>query len=306
MSVFNGGAILPETLDSIFAQQHVDLELIVVNDGSTDSTSALLRKFSAEHRQVKVLDQENRGLTRALIRACTEAKGEFIARQDVGDLSLPNRFARQLDALCNNRDLVFVSCWTEFVGPMNELLYISKGNGNTTKPTWILSEKESRGVIDGPTCHGSVMYSRDSYGQVGGYRKQFVYGQDWDLWYRLGEIGKFQTVEEILYKARIIPDSISAGNRKKQTRIGRLSRRALSLRLQGENDSACLKKVTKICNERVKNDIREGNARQSYFIAECLRRNKDIRCREYFMKAIKGKPIFWRAWTRLLQTFTTD
>jgi hypothetical protein len=122
----------------------------------------------------------------------------------------------------------------------------------------------------------------------------------------MGEIGQFQTVEEILYKARIIPDSISAGNRKKQTRIGRLSRRALSLRLQGENDSACLKKVTKICNERVKNDIREGNARQSYFIAECLRRNKDIRCREYFMKAIKGKPIFWRAWTRLLQTFTMD
>ncbi len=306
MSVFNGGANLSETLDGILAQKGVDLELIVVNDGSTDSTSALLKKISAEHRQVKVLDQENRGLTRALIRGCMEANGEYIARQDVGDLSLPNRLARQLDALCNNRDLVFVSCWTEFVGPMNELLYISKGNGNTTKPTWILSEKERQGVIDGPTCHGSVMYRRDSYSQVGGYRKQFVYGQDWDLWYRMGEIGKFQTIEEILYQARIIPGSISAGNWKKQTRIGRLSRRALSLRLQGEDDSACLKKVTKICHERAKTTTRGSIAWQLYFIAECLRRNKDDRCREYFRSAIKGRPILWRAWVRLMQTYITD
>ena len=303
MSVFNGGAKLSETLDSILAQRSVNLELIVVNDGSTDSTPALLRKLSARHRQVKVLEQKNLGLTRALIRGCTEAKGEFIARQDVGDLSLPNRFSRQLDVLCNNRKLVFVSCWTEFVGPKNELLYINKGNGNATKPTWILSAKERPGVIDGPTHHGSVLYRRASYSQVGGYRKEFIYGQDWDLWYRMGEIGEFQTVGELLYRARIIPDSISAGNRKKQNRIGRLSRKALSMRLQGKDDDACLKKVMNICHERAKISTKGSNAWQLYFIAECLRRNKDDRCREYFRSAIKGRPILWRAWVRLMQTY---
>jgi len=301
MSVFNGGAMLSETLDSILSQQGVDLELIVVNDGSTDSTSAILGEYAAKHSRVRLLDQENRGLARSLIRGCAEAKGEFIARQDAGDLSLPSRLIRQSDALCNDRELAFVSCWTEFVGPEKEPLYLSMGEGSAIKPSWILSEKEKRGVIDGPTHHGSVMYRRDTYNRVGGYRKQFFYGQDWDLWYRMGEVGKFQIVEEILYQARVTPDSITAGNRKKQNKIAELSREALSLRLQGQDDNACLEKVTKICYESAKTNIKESNAQQLYFIAECLRRNEDIRCRKYFRDAIKGKPNCWRAWIRLMQ-----
>ena len=301
MSVFNGGAILAETLDSILLQQGVDLELIVVNDGSTDDTSAILSEYSDKQSRVRVLNQENYGLTLSLIRGCAEARGEFIARQDAGDLSLPNRLARQADALCSDRELLFVSCWTEFVGPKREPLYINRSKGNTTKPEWILSETEESGVIDGPTSHGSVMFRRDSYNNVDGYRKEFVYGQDWDLWYRLGEAGKFQTVGEILYQARIALDSISAGNREKQNKIGQLSRKALSLRLQGRDDGSCLKEVVEICNERANSDLKEGNARQLYFIAECLRRNKDNRCGEYFRNAIKGEPMLWRAWVRLMQ-----
>jgi glycosyltransferase involved in cell wall biosynthesis len=303
MSVFNDAEILSESLDSILSQKGVNLEFIVVNDGSTDGSPAILREYSAKHSRVRVLDQENHGLTRSLIRGCAEAKGEFIARQDAGDLSRPHRLVRQLEVLCKSRELAFVSCWTEFVGPKKEFLYTNKGKANALTPTWILSERENWGVIDGPTCHGSVMCRRDSYDSAGGYRKVFFYGQDWDLWYRMAKIGKFQIVDEPLYQARVTADSLSAGNRKKQKAIGRLSRAALSLRLHGQDDTAILMGIAKICSENVTINTRSNNALELYHIAECLRRNKDTRCYEYFWNAIKVRPIFWRAWARVMQSF---
>ena len=301
VSVFNGDAALSETIDSILSQQSVDLELIIVNDGSTDGTLELLRRYSRKHCRINVLHQNNRGLSNSLIRGCAQARGEFIARQDVGDVSRPYRFIRQVDALRSDKELAYVSCWTEFVGPNNEPLYTGRGEGKASKPTWILSEKEEKGVIDGPTSHGSVMFRRDSYNNVGGYRKQFVYGQDWDLWYRLSEVGKFQMIDEILYQVRITPGSISARHRTNQNRIGRLSREALSLRLSGLDERTCLEEVSKICNERVRASAKRSNAWQLYFVGECLRRNKDSRCREYFKSAIKDHPMLWRAWVRLIQ-----
>ena len=303
MSVFNDAEILSESLDSILSQRGVNLEFIVVNDGSIDSSPTILRECSAKHRRLRVLDQENHGLTRSLIRGCAEAKGEFIARQDAGDLSRPHRLVRQLEVLCNKRELAFVSCWTEFVGPKKEFLYISKGNANAITPTWILSEKEKWGVIDGPTCHGSVMCRRNSYNSAGGYRKEFFYGQDWDLWYRMASFGKFQIVDESLYQARVTADSLSAENRKKQKSIGRLSREALSLRLQGKDDTANLMEISEICNETTTTSTRNNNALALYHIAESLRRNKDTRCYEYFRSAIKARPMFWRAWARVIQSF---
>ena len=76
-----------------------------------------------------IIHQENTGLTRALIRGCDAARGEFIARQDAGDISLPGRSKSQLAALRDREDSVFVSCWTDVVGPKDEFLYTSRGGG---------------------------------------------------------------------------------------------------------------------------------------------------------------------------------
>src|SRR5436853_2023556 len=99
MAVYNGGAELAPTLDSILGQSEADFELIAVDNGSFDDTPAVLRHYAARDGRLRVIRQENAGLTAALIRGCAAASAEVIARHDCGDRSHPERFARQLALL---------------------------------------------------------------------------------------------------------------------------------------------------------------------------------------------------------------
>ena len=127
MSVYNGASHLAATLDSILSQEGVELEFIVVNDGSSDKSGQILNDYAQRDSRLRIIHQENTGLTRALIRGCDAARGEFIARQDAGDISLPGRLKSQVAVLRDREDCVFVSCWTDVVGPKGEFLYTSRG-----------------------------------------------------------------------------------------------------------------------------------------------------------------------------------
>jgi glycosyltransferase involved in cell wall biosynthesis len=302
MGVYNAGDRLGATLDSVLSQSGVDFELIVVDDGSTDGSGALLDDYAARDRRVRVVHQENRGLTRALIAGCAAARGAFIARQDAGDLSLPRRLAKQQALLASNRELAFVSCWTEVVGPGDEHLMIAKGRGRAREPLSILDDRERWGVIDGPTSHPSVMFRRDAYERAGGYRAEFYVGQDWDLWYRLAAAGKFQMIEEVLYVSRVGVDDLSVGARRAQAEIAELSRAALAAQLRGESDVEIVARAAAIRPRRGGNS-RYRRAAGAYFIAEALRRNGDVRARGYFRQALAASPLYWRAWLRYAQSW---
>jgi len=194
MGVYNGASTLAATLDSILAQTHRDFECIVVDDGSTDDTPRILAEYASRDPRLQVITQPNAGLTRALIAGCAAARGTYIARHDAGDLSDPRRFELQIRTLDADAELVFVSCWTAFAGPDLEPLYAARGTGLAVTPIRMIDPRCEHGVLDGPTSHPSVMFRRDAYDRAGGYRPQFYYGQDWDLWYRLAELGTFHIV----------------------------------------------------------------------------------------------------------------
>src|SRR5437660_937335 len=117
MSACNGASHLTATVDSVLSQEGVELEFIVVNDGSKDETGNILDDYARRDARVRVIHQNNTGLTRALIRGCGAARGDFIARQDADDISLAGRLALQLDVLRNNKNVVMTSCGTRFIGP---------------------------------------------------------------------------------------------------------------------------------------------------------------------------------------------
>ena len=112
MSVYNGADRLRETMESVLSQEGVSLEFIIVDDGSTDGSDVTLGNYARHDARVRILHQENQGLTRALIRGCEAAKGKYIARQDAGDISLPFRLHLQKAVLDQHEDCAFVSCWT--------------------------------------------------------------------------------------------------------------------------------------------------------------------------------------------------
>src|SRR6516225_9750261 len=129
MSVYNGASDLAVSVDSILSQEGVEFEFIVVNDGSTDQSGQILNEYAQRDSRLRIIHQENAGLTRALIRGCQAVRGEFIARQDAGDISLPNRLQSQATLLREHHNCVLVSCWTDMIGPKGEFLYSLRGTG---------------------------------------------------------------------------------------------------------------------------------------------------------------------------------
>ena len=189
---------------------------------------------------------------------------------------------------------------TELGGRGAEALWVTPPAGAEVQPAHVLDLTIPGALTDGPTHHGSVMFRRDAYERAGGYRAAFYYGQDFDLWLRLAEIGKFQGIDEVLYTARITPDSISGNARSRQEELGHLSRAALEARQSGESEAGILARATAIT--RVSGRAMSSRGGGLYFIGEALRRNGDRRARHYLRQSIAAWPWSMRAWIRYFQS----
>jgi len=146
------------------------------------------------------------------------------------------------------------------------------------------------------------MFRRKTYKTSGGYRYQFYFGQDWDLWLRLTEMGLFYACPEVLYRARLVPNSISGNNRVRQEQIGRLALEAYWCRQQKQPEMEILQRVAAIRpsslqQEQAKYCFGEGE----HFVGEVLRQNGDKRCLKYFRQALQRNPLRINTWVRILQ-----
>ena len=221
MSVYNGAEYLRQSVESILSQEGVRFEFIIVNDGSTDESPAILEEYAKKDGRITVIHQENQGLTKALIRGCAEAKGEFICRQDCGDISKPGRLAKQLEHIRSGKDRVLVSCATNVVGPKQEFLYNTFGDVDDEAVRNSLLSGSLR-TIRGLSHHGSAFFPNELYKKVGGYRSEFYFAQDLDLWVRLARYGKVSFCPEVLYEAQFTEHSISGLYRKEQIALTKI------------------------------------------------------------------------------------
>jgi glycosyltransferase involved in cell wall biosynthesis len=291
MSVFNGASMLEETIQSILAQEAVEFELIAINDGSTDESGKILDRYAQRDDRVRVLHQENKGLTWSLIKGCELARGYLIARQDAGDISHKKRLRKQLNLLTTSPDVVFCSSYSKFVGPSGEYLYTATIDELDMFPV------EPSKAPRGPSHHGSVMMRRDAYVSVGGYRRAFYFAQDVDLWSRLLEQGRHATIPEELYQAQLQPSSLSGRYAKQQKNLAHLIKEATALRRNGGNDKEILEKASQIMPQGGVAG-RKGIAAGAYFIGSCLQHRDRRAARRYFVEAIRNNPFLWRAWIK--------
>ena len=297
MSVYNGAEHLCESVDSILSQEGVELECIIVNDGSTDSSGQILDTYASKDPRVRVFHQENQGLTKALIKGCAEAQGSYIARQDVGDISLPGRLKKQLSSIAGHLDISLVSCGTRFVGPGGELLYdILQDTEEATAGLRYLELK----AIKGPSHHGSTFFSKKLYEKVGGYRAAFYFGQDLDLWIRLAEHGRHHVIPELLYQASITAESISGLYRKEQVQLTKLMLEAAAARRKRVSELPILEKARSVLPNVKRARSPFAQARGFYFIGACLQRRGSPKASFYFKEAVRACPIHLRSWYRLI------
>jgi len=305
MSVYNEERVVAETIESILCQTGIEFEFIIVNDGSTDGSGAVLDAYASRDARLRVINQSNQGLTRALATGCAAATGVFIARQDAGDRSLPGRLKQQAKLLCENSGVVLATCGTRFIGPAGEELYTVAPSSAELMTG--LSSLELR-TIRGPSHHGSTMFRRDAYERVGGYRAAFRVAQDLDLWLRLVEIGPCIADRWPGYCAVLSPHGISSRRREEQIKTAHTIIRCARTRRQGGEDGGTIAEW-QASGRDFDAGWRGSNALQlarfHYFLGSVLRRKQPGIARNYYREAIRANALFLPAWFGLMRTLVS-
>ena len=303
ISVYNGADFLGRSLDSALAQTYQDFEVVVVDDGSKDQTANILRDYQRRDSRIRPIFQQNQGLTRALINGCAAAQGEFIARQDADDCSHPGRLQQQIDVLRRHPDVGFVSCPTEFVGPSGEYLETVTRSCNS-----IAATKQLLDEYLGPPAHGSVTFRRVVYDQVGGYRPEFYFAQDSDLWLRMAEVSHIGYTTEVGYTFVRGVNSITGKYRTVQRQFGLIGHECRHARLAEQSEQPCLNRAAELtkaircASAATEADSNREVASALYALGSQLQANGNPAARKYLREAIRKRPLNWKAWVRLAQS----
>lgn len=196
MTVYNGGCFLAPALDSILNQTFRDFEFIIVNDGSTDGTRECLEVYAQKDARICLLHQEkNQGLTAALNLGLSQAQGRYLARMDADDISMPERFERQLDWLETHPDC----------GVLGTAYRIMDACGTTQLDCHFANEHHFLLwylCFQNPLAHPTVMLRTELLREAGGYREEARYSEDFDLWWRLATVTEIGFLPEVLVSLR--------------------------------------------------------------------------------------------------------
>lgn len=197
MGIYNCGNTLEAAIDSILSQTYTNWELIMCDDGSRDNTAEIATKYCERYPgKIHLLKNEsNLGLNKTLNRCLSVADGQYIARMDGDDISLPTRLDKEATFLDSHPEYAVVSC------PM--IYFDEAGDWGAGKS---ISFPQKRDFIAGtPFCHAPCMVRAEAYKTVGGYSedKRTLRAEDYYLWFCMYAAGfRGANLSEPLYKMR--------------------------------------------------------------------------------------------------------
>jgi glycosyltransferase involved in cell wall biosynthesis len=197
LPVFNAERYIGDAVQSILDQTFRDFELIIINDGSTDGSLAVLEKLAAKDSRIRLVSRPNTGYVKALNEAVGLSTGEFIARMDADDFCLPGRFEQQVSYLNKHPDCSLLGTNVNqmdqdgsIIGPMRDV-----GFGHDSITHSLLR----RGW---PIVHPSVMMRAAASRKIGGYVLAYCPNEDHDLFLKMGEVGRLENLPQVLLNYR--------------------------------------------------------------------------------------------------------
>jgi glycosyltransferase involved in cell wall biosynthesis len=201
---FNRANYLLEAVNSALTQSYTDLEVVIVDDGSTDNTAEVVR--SIQDPRVRYLYQQNRGVSAALNAAWRAAGGEYLALLGSDDVWLPDLLAELAPALDADPELGLIYARAQGMDaqgqPLPQMLGAPmKFPGDTLKSL----------LYGDSVCGLACLFRRECIDRVGGWDESLIANEDWDIWIRMAQHCRFSYRPEILARYRIHPQNLTGG-----------------------------------------------------------------------------------------------
>jgi glycosyltransferase involved in cell wall biosynthesis len=194
MSVYNGASYLRESVDSILKQIFTDFEFIIIDDGSTDQTAKILDGYT-DSRIVRIKNEKKIGLAASLNKGIALACGEYIARMDADDISLPERLEKQIHFMQNHPEVDICGSWVQLIGKQTGIIWEYPCTYDEIYATMLFSCA---------IAHPSVIIRACTIRQHELlYDTHADYTEDYDLWSRALPLVRFANLPEALLQYRL-------------------------------------------------------------------------------------------------------
>lgn len=229
LPVHNGLPYLGPAIESLLSQSFADFELLVIDDGSSDGSAALVDGYAGRNPRIRLLRQENRGLIATLNRGLELASTDLVARMDADDLALPERFAKQMAYMRSHPG-------TAVLG--GSLVVIDDDGRQVESVPYPVGVKEVAGRMAAgcAIAHPTVMMRRQVALAVGGYRAAYKHAEDYDLWLRILERADIDNLPDVLLRYRRHGGQVSARNVLRQAETAAIAREMALRRREGKPD----------------------------------------------------------------------
>jgi glycosyltransferase involved in cell wall biosynthesis len=201
MPVYNAAAFITASLNSILTQDYTQLEVIIVDDGSTDQSIDIVQSFF-DQRIVIIRNPENIGLAASLNKAIRISTGIFLARMDADDIAHPSRISRQVNFMLNNADVDVLGSSMQYFGESRFLNHFPETH-DACKSYLMLN------VCFG---HPAVMFRRHVFDSSENFYNPHLrqYSEEYDLWCRLVDKYRFHNLQEVLLYYRTYPPALKS------------------------------------------------------------------------------------------------
>lgn len=205
MAVFNGEKYLEEAILSILNQTYSNIELIIINDGSTDRSKEIIKSYLLKDKRIVLIDNvENKGLIYSLNKGIENAKGKYIARMDADDISLKERLQKQVKFMEENNDIVLSG--TAHTIFLDDYEYISRNMNVLTDYEMI----KAHSIFECSFVHPSIIMRSDIIKKERyKYKEKYKHAEDFGLWTEILARYKASNINEPLIKYRIVKNSVT-------------------------------------------------------------------------------------------------
>ena len=239
MPVYNAEKYLSEAIESVLNQTYREFEFLIVNDGSTDKSQAIVESYSDP--RIKLITKVNGGVSSALNAGLSEATGKFIVRFDADDICYPNRIEEQYLFMKDNPDYILAGTDADYITKEGDYIFTFVNSGHSDP------EIKKNYLESCPFIHSTVIYRKDAVLALGGYEVKAHTFEDYFLWVRLIERGKVCNFNKPLVKVRFNPESVTVDNRDYNATFKKIHRKALQTSIiTAEEETELIKSIKKL------------------------------------------------------------